>query len=84
MDGPFAIDISTDSHRFLIVTFVHKDSVRESAETSMRELLENATVVGKQVLASCQRRGWAGKDVDSLAEATHRGDEVLRNLKDPA
>ena len=83
MDGPFAIDVSASGRGLLKVTFLHKEAVKQSTEAGVRDLLENATTVSKQVLASSQQRGWTGKDVADLAAATQRGVEALRNLKDP-
>jgi hypothetical protein len=81
MDGPFAVDVSASGHGVLKVTFLHKEAVKHSAEAILRDLLENATTVSKQVLASSELRGWSGKDVGDLAAATQRGVEALRSLK---
>jgi hypothetical protein len=67
-----------------LVTFLHKGAVKQSAEASVRGLLENAITVSQQVLASCQRRGWTDRDVSNLEAAAQRGVEALRSLKGPA
>jgi hypothetical protein len=57
MDGPFAVDVSASGHGVPNkVTFLRKEAVKQSAEFSIRSLLENATAASKQVLASSEQR----------------------------
>jgi hypothetical protein len=84
MDGPFAVHISAAENDLLEIAFLHKGAVKQSAEASVRGLLENAITVSQQVLASCQRRSWTDRDVSNLEAAAQRGVEALRSLKGPA
>ena len=73
MDGPFAIDISANNHGHLIMTFLHKEVQKYLVDANVKDLLRNGIVVGKQVVARCEQKGWTDKDVSDLSEAITQG-----------
>jgi hypothetical protein len=76
MDGPFAIDLSANSHSHLSMVFLHKEVQKYLVDANVKDLLRNGIDVGKQVIASCKQRGWTDKDVSDLSEAIKLSIEV--------
>jgi hypothetical protein len=88
LDGPFRVDLSLSPENQNIVT-VHLvkmglsgemliDSVEEYAVT----LLQNTIAVGKELIAACEKRGWADREVANLFSAVQKAEEALDSRAD--
>jgi hypothetical protein len=74
MDGPLAVNISRGGPGSVKLDFIHKDSVKESATTSLDGLLQDAIFAGKNLLEICRHHGWSSdSDYVRLVDNIDRG-----------
>jgi hypothetical protein len=70
-DGPCAVEITTLRNGLVELRFIHKDKVEASATVKLRDLLENARSVAKDLLSKCQQKGWNNNDTEVLTNLIH-------------
>lgn len=60
--------------------FIHKDAVKFATTDEIEHLLSNALAVANFILQSCQRKGWANLDTETL-EVAGTGVRTLAKLR---
>ncbi len=85
MDGPYTVEVSATNPGIVEMKFIHSpqkgDIVLHSAKAEIANLLQNAVLVGEQVLADYQQRRWRDNDTEPLEIATKQGAKLLAKLK---
>ena len=83
LDGPFRVDLSlSPENRNIVKVDLVRRSVKsemliDSTEEDAATLLRNTIAVGKELVAACEKRGWADRDVANLFSAVQKAEEAL-------
>jgi len=81
-DGPVRIEATATDSGMVDLRFLHRDVVKYTAKANSRDLLDNALMVGRQLMANCAERNWSNRDTDSLAMWIDRATQyVERNRR---
>jgi hypothetical protein len=83
MDGPFELVLSATNSGLVDVGLIHKEDIVRTTKAAIKELLQDAVLNGKNLLRTCDQRGWQDQDRDirTLAEMTLRGADVMGTLE---
>ena len=82
IDGPFQVTLSATDNSVVEVRLVHKETIEQSTQVMIEDLLQNSVSSSKVLLGICQQRGWFDDaDTQALAGAMKRGEELLAKLK---
>src|ERR1700739_261059 len=72
LDGPFRVDLSLspENRNIMKVDLVEMgtkgETLIDSTEEDATALLRDTIVVGKELVAACEKRGWADREVANL------------------
>jgi len=88
LDGPFRVDLSLSPENQNLVSVclvkkrVNDEMLIDSTEEDVVTLLRNTIAVGKELVAACEKRGWADRDVANLFSAVQKVEDVLGSRPD--